>query len=320
MSVIIYAEHRDHKFNKSVYELASLGSRMSGELNTKLIAFVTGQVGEEELKTLGKYGVQTVVNLPQEVSDDEKQLAEVIANLAGEKQAEIVLMPHSFRGRTVAPRIAVRLKAALAQAISGYPVSLKPMVVNRRAFSGKALLEETLNAPISVITLTANTFGLHENTVEPVMETLSKEPGAANTKVISSDVQSGKILLSEADIVVSGGRGMRSAENWPPLEELAAVLGAATACSRPVSDEGWRPHHEHVGQTGKVVSPNLYFALGISGAIQHLAGISASKVIVAVNKDPEAPIFGAADYGIVGDLQDILPRLTEAFRKHKAGN
>ncbi|MDY0344820.1 MAG: electron transfer flavoprotein subunit alpha/FixB family protein [Lentimicrobium sp.] len=320
MSVLIYAEHRDHKFNKATYELISMGNRLAGELNTDVIAFTTGELTEDELKTLGNYGCKTILHAAQDVSDDEKQLARVISTVAGDKNARIVLMPHSFRGRSVAPRVAVRLKASLAQAISGYPVSLSPMVVNKRAFSGKALLEETLTADISVLTLTANTFGLHENAVEPAIQILSLDAGDTATRVTQSDVQSGKVLLSEADIVVSGGRGMRSADNWKPLEELAELLGAATACSRPVSDEGWRPHHEHVGQTGKVVSPNLYFALGISGAIQHLAGISASKVIVAVNKDPEAPIFGAADYGVVGDLQTVLPRLTEAFRKHKSGS
>ena len=318
MSVLIYAEHRDHKFNKAVYELISLGKKIAGELTTEVIAFTSGQLAGDELKTLSQYGCKTILHLPQDVSDDEKQLARVISTIASEQQASMVLIPHSFRGRSVAPRIAVRLQASLAQAISGYPVSLNPVIVNKRAFSGKALIEETLSADISVITLTANTFGLHENATEPNIETISIDAENTLTKVTKSDVQSGKVLLSEADIVVSGGRGMRSADNWQPLEELAEVLGAATACSRPVSDEGWRPHHEHVGQTGKVVSPNLYFALGISGAIQHLAGISASKIIVAVNKDPEAPIFGAADYGIVGDLQTVLPRLTDAFRKHKS--
>ncbi|HAH58362.1 MAG: electron transfer flavoprotein subunit alpha/FixB family protein [Lentimicrobium sp.] len=318
MSILVYAEHRNHKFNKASYELISFGNKLAGDLNTNVFAFTTGTLAREDLKTLGNYGCNTILHFPQDVSDDEKQLSRIISDIASERNASIVLIPHSFRGRAAAPRVAIRLKASLAQAISGYPVSLKPMVVNKRAFSGKALIEETLVADISVLTLNANTFGLIENVVEPAIEVLSIDAGSAATRVIQSEVQSGKVLLSEADIVVSGGRGMRSADNWQPLEELAEVLGAATACSRPVSDEGWRPHHEHVGQTGKVVSPNLYFALGISGAIQHLAGISASKVIVAVNKDPDAPIFGAADYGIIGDLQTVLPRLTEAFRKHKS--
>lgn len=320
MSVLIYAEHRDQKFNKAVYELVSLGYRLANELNTQAIAFTSGDIADDELKSLGRYGCKTILHTSANVYDDEKQLAETISAAALENNAKVVLMPHSFRGRAVAPRIAVRLKASLAQSINGYPASVQPMVVNKRAFSGKALVKENLDGDISVITLTPNTFGLHENAVGAVVQALPDNAGAPATRVLQQEVQKGKILLSEADIVVSGGRGMRSADNWQPLEELADILGAATACSRPVSDEGWRPHHEHVGQTGKVVSPSLYFALGISGAIQHLAGISGSKVIVAVNKDPEAPIFTVADYGIVGDLQSVLPRLNEAFRKHKSGN
>lgn len=319
MSVLVYIENWSGKFKKSTFELVSYGRRLADSMGESLTVLSIGDVSDDELKGLGTYGASKVLNAKTSATLDDKSFAGIIANQAGKLGATVVVIANTFTGKALAPRVAVRMKAGLVSAVNGLPVSTSPFVVNKKAFSGKALLQEEITSAVKVITLSHNTAGVSEIPSEVAIETVDAEI-KSGAKVISTDVQSGQILLTEADIVVSGGRGMRSGDNWGPLEELATVLGAATACSRPVSDEGWRPHHEHVGQTGKVVSPNLYFALGISGAIQHLAGISSSKVIVAVNKDPEAPIFTAADYGVIGDLQVILPKMTEAFKKLKAGS
>ncbi|MBW6491143.1 MAG: electron transfer flavoprotein subunit alpha/FixB family protein [Lentimicrobium sp.] len=320
MSVLVYIENRNGKFKKSTYELVSYGSRLAELLGVGLNILSIGNVADDELKSLGKYGASHVHRLAADMSLDDKSFASIISGLAAQTSAKVVVMAHNLTGKAIAPRVAIRLKAGMVSAVNGLPVLVSPFVVNKKSFSGKSLVQIEISSAIKVITLSQNTAGMVEKPSNVIVEDLPAVSIYPATRVLSTEVQSGKVLLSEADVVVSGGRGMRSPENWKPLEELAEVLGAATACSRPVSDEGWRPHHEHVGQTGKVVAPNLYFALGISGAIQHLAGISSSKVIVAVNKDPEAPIFTAADYGVIGDLQVVLPKMTEAFKKLKSGN
>lgn len=318
MSVLIYTEPREGKFKKSSFELVSYGQRVATAMNQAFHVLVIGKATKEELGILGQYGASNIIHVGDDLAFDDQVYTGIVSKVAKQKEASFIVMAHNLTGRAIAPRLTIRLNAGLATAVNGLPVSYQPLVVNKKAFSGKTLIQQEIVSPIKVLTLSQNTAGIVELAVTPNIEDYKIEAGQAATSVVSTEVQSGKVLLTEAEIIVSGGRGMRGPENWKPLEELAEVLGAATACSRPVSDEGWRPHHEHVGQTGKVVAPTLYFALGISGAIQHLAGISSSKVIVAVNKDPEAPIFPAADYGIVGDLQTILPKMTEAFRKFKA--
>ncbi len=320
MSVLVYIEQREGTFRKSAFELVSFGKNAAGAMNVPLHVLAIGNVSREELSLTGKYGATSVIHIATEAALDDQAYTKAIAQVAAEKQATLVVMAHNLTGRAIAPRLAVRMNAALATAVNGLPVSYEPFVVVKKTFSGKAITHQQMTGAAKIITLSQNTAGIVENPATVTVEEYTGASLAPATQVLSTDVQSGKVLLTEAEIIVSGGRGMRGPENWKPLEELAGILGAATACSRPVSDEGWRPHSEHVGQTGKVVAPTLYFALGISGAIQHLAGINSSKVIVAVNKDPEAPIFTAADYGIVGDLQTVLPKMTEAFRKFKSGN
>lgn len=320
MSILVYIEPREGKFKKSAFELISFGQRVSSDMGTDLNVLVIAKLPKEELDITGAYGAGNVIHVNEDIPFDDQVYAGIITNVAKEKGATIVVMAHNLTGRAIAPRVAVKLKAGIVSAVHGMPLSYEPFAVTKRAFSGKSVTKQEILTPVKVLTLSQNTVGIKESPSSIKLEEYKPQSAPSATQIMSTEVQSGKVLLTEAEIIVSGGRGMRGPENWKPIEELAGILGAATACSRPVSDEGWRPHHEHVGQTGKVVAPSLYFALGISGAIQHLAGISSSKIIVAVNKDPEAPIFTAADYGVIGDLQTILPKMTEVFRKFKAGN
>jgi electron transfer flavoprotein alpha subunit len=279
-------------------------------------------VNEAELKILSKYGVAKILSCTDAVlaNLDNQAYAAVISQIAQKEGADVVIFSGSNTSKAVAPRVSVRLNAGLVFAVSGLPKSLNPFVVVKKVFHGKAFAGVVIKSDIKIISIAQNSFGVFENQKEAVLESVASniDAGVIKTKVTNVEKSAGKVLLNDAEIVISGGRGMKSPDNWKPLEELAGLLGAATACSRPVSDEGWRPHSEHVGQTGKIVAPNLYFAIGISGAIQHLAGVSSSKVIVAINTDKEAPVFQAADYGIIGDAQKVLPPLIEAVKKLKS--
>lgn len=322
MSVLVYTENWDGKFKKSSFELASYAASLASQLNLPVAALSLGPVENGELSKLASYGVSRILNSPDERFNalDNQAIAKAVAAAAETVQASIIVLAHNNLGKAVAPRLAVKLKAGLVSAVNGLPLSTEPFVVKKMLFTGKAFGMVEMLSEIKVITLSSNSFGMIENQMSPSPETFDAGMLDADfcTQVQQTSKVTGKVLLSDADIVVSGGRGMKAAENWAPLEELAALLGAGTACSRPVSDEGWRPHSEHVGQTGKIVAPNLYFAFGISGAIQHLGGVSSSKVIVAVNKDPDAPIFEAADYGIVGDVFKVLPQFIEAVKEIKS--
>lgn len=321
MSVIAFAKNWNGKFKNSTYELVSYTKKIADQLNTKLIVVSIGEVNNDDLKSLGKYGAERIisVNDPQMNILTSRVYAQVLSELAEKEGANIIVLSDNNSGKAIAPRVSVKLKAGMVAAVQELPVSLDPFIVTKRVFSGKAFAHVQIDSAVKVLTIAKNCFGLQENQVECLIEEFAPEvdKNFYKVQVLEEEEQKNKVILSDADIVVSAGRGMRSPDNWKVVEELAEVLGAATACSRPVSDEGWRGHEEHVGQTGKVIAPNLYFAVGISGAIQHVAGISRSKCIVAINTDPEAPIFSVADYGIIGDVMEVLPKLTEAIRNSK---
>jgi electron transfer flavoprotein alpha subunit len=324
MSVLIYTENFDGKFKKANFEIVSYGAEIAKQMGTDAIALSIGNVPDSELKQLGKYGAAKVLSFNGDgfANLDNQAYSLVIARAVETTGADVLVFSSSNTSKAVAPRVSVKLKAGMVFGVTGLPKNLDPFTVPKKVFHGKAYADVVIKSPVKIVSLAQNSFGVVENPVDATVDTFTVniDGSAFKTKVINVEKATGKILLNDAEIIVSGGRGMKGPENWPPLEELAGILGAATACSRPVSDEGWRPHSEHVGQTGKIVAPNLYFALGISGAIQHLAGVSSSKVIVAVNTDSDAPVFQAADYGIIGDVQKVLPQLNEAFRKFKSEN
>lgn len=321
MSVLVYIENWDGKFKKLSFELIAYAFGIAKQLNTSVVALSIGDVSDEELKKAGCYGASKVISVKDTKLNQlvNQAYASVIAQTAEKEQASVIVFANNITGKAVAPRVSVKLKAGMVCGAVALPSSTEPFVVLKKIFTGKAYASVSVKSPIKIITLSQNSFGIFENQTDVVIENFSPQINEKefNTSVVETNKQTGKILLTDAEIVVSGGRGMKGAEFWHPIEELAELLGAATACTRPVSDEGWRPHHEHVGQTGKIIAPNLYFAFGISGAIQHLGGISSSKFIVAVNKDKDAPIFEAANYGIVGDLSTVLPALIELIKEAK---
>jgi electron transfer flavoprotein alpha subunit len=321
MSVLVYTENWDGKFKKLSFELVSYAVGVAKMTGTSVTAVSLGRVEESELKKLGDYGAAKIVNVNSDklAALDSQAYASLIAEVALKEGSKIIIFANNNTGKAVAPRLSVRMKAGVGSGVSRLPLSLNPFTVYKRTYSGNAFAHLVIKSDIKILTLAQNSFDLvtTSNNAQIENSTLSPDGQVLKTVVKSVEKQTGKIVLTDADIVVSGGRGMKSADNWGSLVELASLLGAATACSRPVSDEGWRPHDEHTGQTGKIIAPNLYIALGISGATQHLAGISSSKYIVAVNTDKDAPIFEAAQYGIVGDALKILPKLVEAVREIK---
>ncbi len=317
--VLIYTELKEGQFKKSVFELASFGKLLADKTNSEAYAVCSGKPNEEAVQQLSKYGISKLFLLPEELSDDNRSMSSALDKLASVIDANIVLFHNDNTGKAIAPRLSIRMDAGLLSGITDIPISYEPLIFKKRVYSGKAFAQVRLDASKNVILLNINAFQAIENQVAIETEEFNEDFIPPSGNVLSKDVVSNQVLLTEAEIVVSGGRGMKGPEHWSSIEELAEILGAATACSRPVSDEGWRPHHEHVGQTGKIIAPNLYIACGISGAIQHLAGVNGSKVIVAINKDPEAPIFEAANYGIVGDVHKVLPGLIEAVKAQQTG-
>ena len=300
----------------------SYASKVAEQLNTSAIALSIGDVPDEELQKLGNYGVRKTISCTNENLKvlDNRTYTSIITDLAGREGATVIILANNNTGKAIAPRIAARLKAGIGSGVSKLPLSIDPFIVYKKVYSGNAFANLLIKSEIKVLTLSQNSFELIETENLSAIEKISFDidNNLITTKVTEVQKQTGKILLTDAEIVVSGGRGMKSPDNWGPLVELADLLGAATACSRPVSDEGWRPHEEHTGQTGKIIAPNLYIAVGISGATQHLAGVSSSKYIVAINSDKDAPIFEAAQYGIVGDAGKILPKLVTAVKEIKS--
>lgn len=322
MSVLVYVENTEGKFKKSVYEVVSYAKAIADLSGSNLTALSIGDVADEELSKLGKHGVGKVLRASSENLKNfiNSAYASVIADAAKQEGAALVVLSNSFSGKGLAPRIAAKLEAGLADGAIELPIiNDGKLTVKKTAFSGKAYAITELTSAIKVIALNPNSYAIRES--EQTAHIVDYAPAVSDNDLdalIKEIVRAtDKVSLPDAEIVVSGGRGLKGPENWHLVEDLAEALGAATACSKPVSDADWRPHSEHVGQTGIAISPNLYIAIGISGAIQHLAGISSSKTIVVINKDPEAPFFKVADYGIVGDAFEVVPKITAAIKVHK---
>lgn len=316
--VLIVADQTDGHFKKPAFEALSYGAKVAEQLGTTAEALVLGTVNDD-LASLGKYGITKVHHVTNEAVNtfDAQVFTKVIAEAVKLTGAKVLILSHNNTGRAIAGRLAARLKAAMVPAAVSLPDTSKGFVVKRVVFSGKAFANVSLNTDIKIISLNMNAYKAlaAEGTAEVSEVNISVD--APKIKVTATNKVTGEIPLTEATRVVSGGRGLKGPENWGIVEDLAKSLDAALACSRPVADANWRSHHEHVGQTGVAIAPNLYIAVGISGAIQHLAGVNRSKVIVVINKDAEAPFFKAADYGVVGDVFEVLPKFTEEVKKFK---
>jgi electron transfer flavoprotein alpha subunit len=321
MSVLVYTENWDGKFKKLSFELISFANEIAKKLNTSVVAISIGKVEDTEFTKLYNYGASKILTINNDKLNglNNQAYTSVLAQAAIKENATVIIFAHNNTGKAITSRLSVRLKAGLVAGVTAVPTCVEPFTITKKAFTSKAYANVVIKTTIKILTLLQNSFGVIESPVMGSIEQFNPELIDSEFKTQVTDVSkvTGKILLTDAEIVVSGGRGMKGPENWGPIEEMAKLLGAGIACSRPVSDEGWRPHDEHTGQTGKIISPNLYIALGISGAIQHLGGISGSKCIVAINKDPDAPIFEAADYGIVGDVFKVIPEMIDAIKEMK---
>ncbi len=321
MSVLVYTESENGTLKKNAFEVASYAHAVATQIGESVTA-VCFNCSEGD--KLGNNGVSKVLN----VSDDKlknfnaKAYAHTLVEAAKKEDAKAIIISSSTDSKFLAPIVAAKLKAGYVPNVVAVPEGTDPFVVKRTAFSNKGFAHTKITTDIKIVGVSNNAYGVHENSTSANIEDFSPSLSEAdfNMKSVEIDKAAGKVTIADADIVVSGGRGLKGPENWGMIEELAEVLGAATACSKPVSDMGWRPHGEHVGQTGKPVASNLYIAIGISGAIQHLAGVSASKVKVVINTDEEAPFFKAADYGIVGDAFEVVPQLVEKLKEFKAQN
>ena len=318
MSVLVYIETSNNKIRKVSYELAYYGVKAGEVLGVNCIGVVVGDC--DDLDKLTTCGLSKVVKIASNPNGDNSTIADAVAEVAKSNSASLLVFGHSSIGKSLMPRVAFHLNAGSVTGVNSLPtIDSGQFQVSKGVFSGKAIATYEISTPIKVVTLMGNSLKpslVDASNIEVVDAGVAIADGSVTIK--ETKKEEGTVPLPEAELVVSAGRGMKGPENWGIIDELANVLGATTACSRPVADIGWRPHHEHVGQTGVAIRPNLYIAAGISGAIQHLAGVNSSKTIVVINKDPEAPFFKAADYGICADLFDVVPRLTESLKKFKA--
>jgi electron transfer flavoprotein alpha subunit len=315
MSVLIYAETEGGKVKKVAFEVASYGKAVADQMGCEVTAVA---FNASDADVLGSYGISKVMNISHEGNFDAKIYASGIQQAAEQLGASVVVVSSSADSRYLSPLVAVGLNAGYATNVVSAPSSLAPFTVKRSVFTNKAFTHAEITSENKIIGVSNNAFGSVENKVACTVEEFTASLASSSVNVASVDKATDKVTIADAEVVVSGGRGLKGPENWHMIEDLAEVLGAATACSKPVSDMGWRPHSEHVGQTGKPVASNLYIAIGVSGAIQHLAGINSSKVKVVINSDPEAPFFKAADYGIVGDAFEVVPQLIEKLKAFKA--
>jgi electron transfer flavoprotein alpha subunit len=314
--VLVFIDHSDDAIKKSAHEVLSYGAAVAEKTGTTAEAILLGTV-KDDLSAAGNYGITKVHQVADEKLNhlDVQVYAKVIADAVQQLNAGVVVFSHNQTGKAIAAAVGARLSAGLVAGAVSLPDTTNGFVVKKTVFSGKAFANVSIDSAIKIISLNPNSYPVKTTGGSATVEQLNLTVDAPKVKVVSVNKVKGEVPLTEAEIVVSAGRGLKGPENWKMIEDLAHVLHAATACSRPVADSGWRPHHEHVGQTGIQIAPNLYIAIGISGAIQHLAGVNRSKTIVVINKDPEAPFFKAADYGIVGDAFEIVPKLTEAIKK-----
>lgn len=312
--ILVYV-NSDHGIGKSAMEVVTYGKKLG-----EVIVVTAGSASDSDLVKLGQYGATKVLIDRNAKADDSQQLTKLVAAAANSTGAKIVVFSHDLIAKSVAPRLSVKMNAGLVSGAIALPEATSDFACKVNVFSGKAFGTVKVNTETKIISLLPNSIQPEITSKDCAVESFDGMVGEINVQVLETKIPEGEIPLTEAELVVSAGRGLKGPENWGMVEELAKTLGAATACSRPVADIGWRPHHEHVGQTGFAIRPNLYIAAGISGAIQHLAGVNGSKVIVVINTDPEAPFFKAADYGVVGDAFEVIPRLNEAIKKFKAAN
>ena len=320
MSVLVFAQTWDGNFKKGTYEAVSYAHETAKKLNFKTIAVTIGNV-KDDLKILGNYGAKKVISIKDNINDCNNQnLSDALMQVAKQENSKIIILLNSNTGKTIGPRLSIKLNASYISNVIDTPIKKDNLIVKKKAFSGKAYEFSKSCSEKTILSLAPQSFKILETCGSAEIEIFDykKSDNKLNSKSI--DKATGKISLAEAEVIISAGRGLKGPENWEMIENLAELLNAGTACSKPVSDIGWRPHSEHVGQTGKVVSPNLYIAIGISGAIQHLAGVNSSKTMVVINKDPDAPFFKSADYGIVGDAFEVIPRLIEEIRNFKQNN
>ena len=319
MAILFLVEIADGKVKKASFEAASYASNYANSVGKEAVGLALGSIDDASLSALGIYGAKKIIHASNAGFDnfDASAYAKAIAEVATQISADTIIISQTLTGKAVAPVVSARLKAGIVSGAVGLPDA--DFVVKKAAFSGKAFAYVKVETAVKVVAVVPNSFGAAKGDGTATVEASAIAPAASRVTVKEVSRQTGDVApLPEAELVVSAGRGMKGPENWGIVEDLATALGATTACSRPVADVHWRPHHEHVGQTGVAIRPNLYIALGISGALQHLAGVNQSKCIVVINKDPEAPFFKAADYGIVGDLFEIVPKLTAAVKALKA--